>query len=309
MEALAARPAVEDALDLLDAVLYGDVFDCAVTLDELLRYSRCRIGRDELRRRLQEDPLVRAVVSERAGLYCLAGRERIVDGRAAAEQRSLRLRRQAVRVARLLRHAPFVRGLLLTGSAAAGAARPGADVDLLVIVEDGRLSLVFALLAPLSRFASRRFFCPNHYLSAAHLEHVRRRDPYVAHELVQARPLAGSGLDLLPANDWVATLFPNVEAERSGASLPGGARLQRALERPLRGRFGDRLERRLGRLARSRLEAHHRQWGRSVPGEAVEQLDAGAELRFHGEPATQSALARYERRRAEVAELLAAQPT
>ena len=46
-----------------------------------------------------------------------------------------------------------------------------------------------------------------------------------------------------------------------------------------------------------------------MPGEAVEQLDAGAELRFHGEPATQSALARYERRRAEVAELLAAQPT
>ena len=306
MKALATRPAAAQALDLVDAVVYGDVFDCAVTLDEVWRYSRRRIGREELRERLSEDPRVGAVVCERAGLYCLAGREQLVERRAAAEERALRLQRRAHRVARFLRHAPFVRGLLLTGSAAAGAARPGADVDLLVIVEDGRLSVVFALLGPLSRLASRRLFCPNHYLSTAHLE-LGRRDLYVARELVQARPLAGRGADLLAANDWVRALLPNAEA--SGESLPAGGRLQRALELPLRGRRGDRLERRLRRLALSRLAAHHRHWDRDLPTEAVRRLEAGAELRFHGEPATQSALRRYEERRAAVADVLAAQPT
>lgn len=43
---------VDERLDLIDALIYGDVFDCAVTLDELWRYARVAIDRDELRRRL-----------------------------------------------------------------------------------------------------------------------------------------------------------------------------------------------------------------------------------------------------------------
>ena len=30
----------DERLDLLDALVYGDVFDCAVTLDEAWRYAR-----------------------------------------------------------------------------------------------------------------------------------------------------------------------------------------------------------------------------------------------------------------------------
>jgi nucleotidyltransferase-like protein len=309
VEALATIPAVGDALDLIDAVLYGDVFDSAVTEDEVWRYSRRPIGREELGRRLREDPVVRAFVHELDGLYTLAGREELMERRPAADRRALKLRHRAVRVARWLRHVPFVRGLLLTGSAAAGAARPGADVDLLVIVEDGRISFVFALLGPLSRLASRRLFCPNHYLSAKHLVLDRRRDLYVAHELVQARPLAGCAPGLRDANDWVEALLPNACEKPPPEPLAGGGRLQRALELPLRGRFGDRLERRLRRLALARLAVHHRGWDGGVPAGAVERLEAGAELRFHGEPGTQSVLRRYEERRAEVAERLARQPT
>jgi hypothetical protein len=306
---VAVTPA-QETLDLVDAVVYADIFDSAVSLEELWRFSRRGIGREELRARVRDDPHLRRVLCERGGLYCLAGREELLERRTGAEQRTLHLRRRAFRVARVLRHAPFVRGLLLTGSAAAGSAGSDADVDLLVIVADGRISLVFALLGPLSRLTSRCFFCPNHYLSDAHLELRTRRDLYVARELVQARPLTGCAAELAAANGWVQRLLPNAGTEPAPAApLSGGGRVQRLLELPLRGRWGDRLERGLRGLALRRLAAHHGLWDRSVPIEAVEQLEAGAELRFHGKPGTQSALRRYEARRAELAELLAPQST
>jgi hypothetical protein len=55
-------------------VIYGDGFDCAVTLDEIWRYARIAVGRDDLRRRIEMDPILGGVVTHRDGLYCLAGR-------------------------------------------------------------------------------------------------------------------------------------------------------------------------------------------------------------------------------------------
>ena len=307
MATVVRAPAATDALDLIDGVVYADVFDSAATFAELKRYARVPVAAEEVRERL-EDPAVVPLVRERRGLYCLVGREALLEGRAEAEERAQRLEQRALSVARWLRHVPFVRGLILTGSAAAGAAKRGSDVDLLVVVEDGRLSFVFAVLGSLSRLASRRLFCPNHYLSVGHLE-VPRRDLYVAREVAQAKRLAGPA-DLAAANDWIADLLPNAFADSApGPPLRGGGVLQRMLELPLRGRLGDRLELRLGRLALARLDAHHRLWGAGVPAEAIERLEAGAELRFHAQPTARSALDRYEERRAELAERLARQPT
>ena len=89
------------------------------------------------------------------------------------------------------------------------------------------------------------------------------------------------------------------------ATLPGGRLVQRLVERPLRGRLGDAVERGLGRLARARLAAHHRRWGSAPPSEVVEAFGAGVELRFHGAPVHGWLLARYQERRAEVAAELA----
>lgn len=304
MTAVAPRTPIAEALELVDAAVYADVFGSAVTLEELWRYARRPVGRAGLEHRLPVGVLV-----ERDGLYCLAGREDLLGRRFAAERRAEQLERRALRVARRLRHVPFVRGLVLTGSAAAGTAKAGADVDVLVVVADGRLSLVFTLLASMSRLTSRRAFCPNQYLAESALE-LERRDLYVAREVVQAKPLAGCGDALRRANGWVEALLPNAWAAPVPTdALPCGGRVQRALERPLRGRLGDRLERQLRRLAHARLRAHHRVFGTAIPPETAARLDAGQELRFHAEPWTQSALERYERRREELAARLARQPT
>ena len=92
-------PRVEsERLDLLDALIYGDVFDCAVTLDELWQYSRVAIDRDQLCRRLRDDPVLRRIVVERKGLYCLQGRTALLDERPRRILRARRLQRRARRI-------------------------------------------------------------------------------------------------------------------------------------------------------------------------------------------------------------------
>lgn len=292
---------LDERLDLIDAVIYADLFDCAVTTEEAWRFSRRPISRAEFRGRLKDDPVLAGHLSGRYGLHCLAGREELLESRSEKSRRALRLRGRARRVAGVLQHLPFVRGLLLTGSAAAHNADTDADVDMLVLVSPGRLSTVFFLLGGLSRMLSRSVFCPNHYLSQAHLA-LRRRDVYVAHELLQAYPLAGEAELLRAANGWAAGLLPNAAARTAHVRpLPGGTTLQRLLEWPLRGRLGDALDQALLPLALARLENHHRAWGSSSPADADQDLRTGVQLRFHASPENQSVMLRYERRRDEVA--------
>lgn len=286
--------ATDERLDLLDALVYGDAFDCAVTFDELWRYSRVRVGREALRRLLDEDPVLRSVVVEREGLFCLAGRSELLDRRPSRMRRAQLLEHRAGRVARLLRHAPFVRGLALTGSAAAGDAGEDADVDLLVIVAPKRLGTAFVLLGTASRLFGRRLFCPNYYVGADSVA-ISPSNVYVARELDQARMLVG-GPVLRPANEWLVDVFPNLAVGDSRVAQGGGSQAQRILESLL----GDRIEHWARRIAAARLVTHYRAFGQRVPDDVSASFRAGAALRFHAGGAVGKALTRYAARRAEL---------
>jgi predicted nucleotidyltransferase len=273
-------------LDAIDAVLYGDVFDCAVTLEEAWRYARVAVGRDELARRLHDDPLV----AGGDGLYCLAGREELLPCRPERIRNAARLERRARRVARVLRHFPFVRGLALTGSAAAGDAGTDDDVDLLVTVAEGRLGTAFVLLGSLSRLLGRRLFCPNYYVCEDRLG-LGPANLYLARELAQARPLAGDGAALWRANSWLAETFPN--AEPPAGAGPNGSRLQGVVEALVDGR----VERWARRVARRRLRAHYC----AVPADVEDAFAAGVALRFHGSGVAARTLERHRARRVELA--------
>ena len=292
---------VDERLDLIDGAIYADLFGCAVTLDELWRYSRVPVARHEIEQRIAEDPVLCAALCERDGLYCLAGREALLALRPERRRRARDLQHRASVVARALQHLPFVRGLLLTGSAGADDADDGADVDLLVLVEPGRLSIAFTLLGGLSRMLGRRVLCPNHYLATTSVALEGERDLYLAREVTQAYPLTGEADVLYTANGWVRSLLPNA-SRRGKARPPGpGSLLQRLLEAPLRGRLGDRLDSALQRLTLARLRQHHRLRGRNVPDDVLEDLRHGVQLRFHGLAEREATLARYQRRRAEIA--------
>jgi predicted nucleotidyltransferase len=300
MSALPETVDDDERLDLLDALVYGDAFDCAVTLDELWRYGRRRVDLEALRSRLRNDPVLRRIVLERDGLYCLRDRSELLDRRAERIARAGKLRRRAERVAAVLRLLPFVRGLALTGSAAADDAGERDDVDLLVIVEPGRVGTVFLVLGPASRLIGRRVFCPNYYLPADRLG-ISTADLYVARELDQARSLAGTGGALRGANSWLSDVFPNALAPDAPDERPSRSFLQRVLEAPLRGRLGDRLERFGLGVAGRRLRAHYAAFGRNVPADVSAEFESGKGLPFHAADVIAPKMERYAARRAEVA--------
>ena len=270
-----------DRLDLLDAVIYGDAFDCAVTLDEIWRYARIAVGRDDLRRRIEMDPILSGVVTHRDGLYCLAGRVPLLAERPGRMARARRLQRRARWIARILRHLPFVRGLTLTGSVSADDAAGGADIDLLVIVAAGRLGTAFLLLAPLARIFGGRLFCPNWYLSEDRLDSVSR-NLYVARELAQSMCLWGDADALLGANPWIRAVFPNATGPRPMPRESSWAGLQRGLEALLSGAVGRAVEGWPQGVARRRLGAHYGRFALPVPAAVAEGFEAESVLGFHG---------------------------
>ena len=291
----------EDLLSLLDAVVYADAFDTAVTLDELHRFARLRIARDEIAAILRDDPVLCEVVAEQAGLFSLRDSRGAGAGRPRRAQRAHRLAQRAQRVARVIRHVPFVRGIVLTGSTAADDAPPGADADLLVLVQPGRLATVFLVLGSASSLTRRRLFCPNFYLRDDRLG-ISTESSYVARELAQARTLVGDALALRAANAWLGNVFPNLPEPDLGAAVAAGSGLQRLLEKPLRGGRGDALERWAAGVVRSRLCAHY---GGAVPEDVARAFESGHSLRFHGSGVADTTQSRYASRRADLASRLA----
>lgn len=293
----------ERDLDLIDAVVYGDMFDCAVTFEELHRYSRVAASPADLRKRLA-DPVLSRIIEEHDGYFVVAGRQSLAGLRPQRRARAQALNRRARRLSRLLQYAPFVRAILLTGSLAADDATEDADVDMLIVVAERRLSLTFLILAPLSRILSRAIFCPNYYLSEGHLA-LRRRNHYSAREVAQAEGIAGCWDRLWNENPWITEFLPNASPRSSPAgTLPGGHLVQRLLELPCSGRLGDRLDRCARRLVLFRLKAHHRLHGAKIPEVVSHGLESDIELRFHGNPRVQRCVERYQKRRCEIADKL-----
>jgi len=240
---------------------------------------------------------------ERDGLYCLRDRPALPDGRRDRIRRAQKLRRRGRRVARILRHAPFIRGLALTGSVAADDAGAAADVDMLVTVTPDRIATVFLLLGTAARLLRRRYFCPNYYVSPGSLSGAPP-NIYLARERAQICDLVTDrGPD--PAASRLREVFPNLSPNgANGSAIRARTRLQRLLEAPLQGALGDRVERFARRVALSRLRAHYSASGEQIPAEARRSLETGRALRFHRGGIEERTLERYRERRAEVASQL-----
>jgi len=312
MERESPRQVAPDARlkSILAPVIYGDVFDFPLTLAELHRFCGIALTREELRGELDTDERLARALRSDGELYYLVGRQELVELRRERREASAKSLKVARRVMRVIGHVPFIRGVLVTGSLAVGNARPGDDLDFLVLTEPRRLWVVFGVLGVLQRVLTRRFLCSNYYLSTDHLR-LRRESFYLAREVVQARPLFGGATCRLfqEENRWAFDRFPNAELgrdddeptlERKGLL----ALLSRSIEWPLSGRFGDAVERRLMKLLAGRLHAHYGKHGTDVPGDVLRNAQDEVELRFHGLDHEQSIYRAFQSREARLEPIL-----
>jgi hypothetical protein len=123
---------------------------------------------------------------------------------------------------RTLASLPFVRMIAFSGSTAHRNMTSTEDVDLFMIVEDGKVWAVFLVAILWSRLRGvRRQLCMNYLLSDAALP-LLDLDSFTAQQVASLKPLYGKTMydRFLAANPFVKRCFPNFDKRRHRDAYP-----------------------------------------------------------------------------------------
>ena len=194
-----------------------------------------------------------AVKNER-GFWQLASSPAYAAERLARARWSIPKRRRAQRAAKLIMSLPFIRWVALANTLAAEGAGPESDIDLLIVVQPGRLYLGRLLVTALTQLLGWRRhgrhvtnrICLSFYIAADNLNIkslAYADDPYLIYWLASLYPLVNSSIEpeLLQANSWIRAFIPHrfevdnlVKGWLNSAENKGLARVtERALARGL----------------------------------------------------------------------------
>jgi hypothetical protein len=223
---IAAGTSADEALRraILATLIYADLFDDALTRDEIRRYL---IGQAAsaaaVVAMLENDAELRFHVAQTEGRFHLTGRPQLAAIRRERVAASADLWRVAKRYGARIAHLPFVRLVSVTGALAMNNARPDDDIDLFILAQPGRLWLCRLLVLAVVKIAARRGYtlCPNFILSTDHLR-LSERNLFTAHEVVQMVPLQRNQwyCAFIDANGWVADFLPNAFAGQTAEGRP-----------------------------------------------------------------------------------------
>lgn len=234
---------------ILHTLTYADVFDYALTPDEVHRFLiGVRASREDVARALNDPSRLDGNIRRLDGFLALPQRESTVSSRLHWRSQGRPLWERARFYVRLIAYFPFVRMVAVSGGLAMDNARDF-DIDLLIVTAPGRLWLVRGLAVALVRLARLRGdkLCPNFLLTENALA-IPDQDLYNAHEIVQMVPLYGLNVyhKMRALNAWACAFLPNAEPIDSNAAerpLRGiGALAKKFFERLLQGKLGDRAE-------------------------------------------------------------------
>lgn len=260
-----ARPVQKKSLAaaIKKTLVYSDLFDYPLTAEEvhcsLIEHAATQF---EVRHEL-EALCAAGTLAKRELYYCLPGREHCVQLRQRRRENSAKILQSYRGILRLIKNFPFIRTVALSGTLAFQNAKGDDDLDLFLIVEQGRLWTVYTSLVVLCKILGRRRgVCLNCLLDTAHLA-LAERNFFVAHQIAFLRPL--SGVKTLQAfgdaNAWITRFLPQmpnaapalaeVQAEDDRRAY---SKSRRGLETFLRWRGFNFIETALGTLYRRRIK-------------------------------------------------------
>jgi predicted nucleotidyltransferase len=200
----------------LASIVYHNVFDFPLTSGELIRWE---VSEKYLKPfHLPKD------VNYQKGYYFIKGREGLLLKRALRKRIFPHKYNIALNAAKLLSKIKWIKGVFLTGSIAMENGDINSDIDIMVVVESGRLwtsrilsyILLYARGLKGRRYASGKEkdrLCLNMWLDESNLAWPEKdRNIFTAHEMLQVKPLLNKDNvfeKLLKENNWAKSFWPN----------------------------------------------------------------------------------------------------
>ncbi|MDI9363909.1 MAG: hypothetical protein QM541_03085 [Flavobacterium sp.] len=245
---LKSRPLVSaDAAIALKVLIYSDIFSYPLTLTEI--FERSDIDAIEsLKPALCE--LVRGgYVYFINGFYLLRNDKNLVEQRLIANKKAKKYLRIAKWVTALIKHFPFVRGVMLSGSISKNYIDKQSDIDYFIITAPNRLwvcRLFFIICQKLLFFNRCKFFCYNYMIDEQHLA-IQHRTYYSAIEIVTLIPTYNGKIYRIfqRYNDWTKQYFPNANQHTTQYVPYTQSILQQTFEALFNNKFGEWADKKL----------------------------------------------------------------
>lgn len=248
MEQLNQKLTEQQAQAVLKPILYADIFDYPLTLEEVYKFVEFEMTLDKIElllgQAVDDGKLVQV-----NGFYSLSNRPHLAAKRLERRKASRVLWPQAIYYGRWLASLPFVRLVAITGALAVDNPSDGVDdIDYLIVTRRRRLWLCRAMIVMLVKYGHRRgvHLCPNYLITEDVLGF--EDDFFAAREILQMQPLYGKDAyqRMSEVNAWVTHYFPqgdNLNLDKLNDRLsPEQHFIKRAGEFILRGFVGNILE-------------------------------------------------------------------
>jgi len=239
---------------LLQTIVFFDIFDFVLTREELCDYSLYKKWTlDELKNFTNHE---RFIVDTRRYVY-LRGRSLNLKIRKNKEHQALKLIKKAKKYVKFMQMLPFVKMVALCNNLSFYSAEKRSDIDLFIITKKKRLFLARSMVWLYTQLLGVRRhgrktkgrFCLTFFVSeeSMNLENLKRKnDIYFIFWLRLMRPLIGQKTyrEFISANKWIRRYF-DYKIDQKKHLLTESKflqKLQKVLEFPFRGIFGNAIE-------------------------------------------------------------------
>lgn len=203
----AGRSALQDAIE--KTVQYSNLF----------QYP---LQPDELRERLFDVRADETAFNEAMSRLQYAPRQESLEVRVEREAISDRAIAEMAPHLRTLASIPFVRMIAFSGATAHRNMRTAEDVDLFMVVEDGKLWAVFLIAMLWAKVKGlRKRLCMNYGITDAALP-LFEHDRFTAHQAASLKPIFGKDVydRFIAANPFIKRCLPNFEVSRHRERYP-----------------------------------------------------------------------------------------
>jgi len=235
--------------EIIKTLLYFDIFKYPLTKAEIRKYVSYQASESDI------NNAISSLLSEGKiycfdNLYSLHNDISSIESRLECNKRAQDVMPKAISIGKRIEKFPFVRAVNLSGSISKDVMHLDSDLDYFVITEKNRLwlaKLFLVLFKRLFLLNSKKDFCINYFISESNLK-IQERNIFTSIELASMIPVSDHYWHerLLSENPWIRDYCKNFDTKSSSAHVPISKPFwSRALYSLLKGKLGDRLEKRV----------------------------------------------------------------